>query len=198
MFASVPNLLTLSRLFALPLVIVLYRRGDALAAALLFAVAMITDCFDGWLARRLGQTSRLGLYLDPVVDKIVILCLFYELAWQRLLPMAIPHLFLIRELLQNGIRAAGAGQGRIIGANWMGKSKATLQNVLLGFGLGLPWLAEQMAPDSFARFESFWRLGCWAVLVLSWGFFITFLIWNRGLFAADRGNAQPPTAQGAA
>ena len=179
---TVPNVLTALRLVALPFVIVLHRTGRAGPATLLFVAAMLTDCFDGWLARKLNQTSTLGLYLDPAVDKIVILALFYEFGAGRLLPMSIPHLFLVRELLLNGVRAAAASQGCIVGANWMGKTKAGLQSILIAGGLAMPLFAAHVYPDNLSGIEETWRAGCRLVLVLSWVFLGTFMVRNRHLF----------------
>ena len=75
MIWNLPNTLTWLRIFAIPLVIVLfylpYNWADP-AAGLLFALAGITDSLDGYLARRMGQTSRLGAFLDPVADKLIV------------------------------------------------------------------------------------------------------------------------------
>ena len=75
MLWTLPNILTWIRIAAIPLIIVLfympYHWSDP-AAGLLFAAAGITDSLDGYLARRLGQTSRLGAFLDPVADKLVV------------------------------------------------------------------------------------------------------------------------------
>ena len=72
---NLPNTLTWLRIFAIPLVIVLFylpfRWADP-AAGLLFALAGITDSLDGYFARRMGQTSRLGAFLDPVADKLIV------------------------------------------------------------------------------------------------------------------------------
>lgn len=72
---TIPNVLTLLRLAVIPLVLALFyfswpyaRQG----AALLFALAAVTDWFDGWLARQLGQTSKFGAFLDPVADKLLV------------------------------------------------------------------------------------------------------------------------------
>jgi CDP-diacylglycerol--glycerol-3-phosphate 3-phosphatidyltransferase len=75
MLWTVPNILTWIRIAAIPLIILLfyapYHWSDP-AAGLLFAAAGITDSLDGYLARRLNQTSRLGAFLDPVADKLVV------------------------------------------------------------------------------------------------------------------------------
>jgi CDP-diacylglycerol--glycerol-3-phosphate 3-phosphatidyltransferase len=75
MIWNLPNTLTWLRIFTIPLVIVFfylpYPWADP-AAGLLFALAGITDSLDGYLARRMGQTSRLGAFLDPVADKLIV------------------------------------------------------------------------------------------------------------------------------
>jgi phosphatidylglycerophosphate synthase len=75
MIWNLPNTLTWLRIFAIPLVIVLFYLpfpwADP-AAGLLFAAAGITDSLDGYFARRMGQTSRLGAFLDPVADKLIV------------------------------------------------------------------------------------------------------------------------------
>src|SRR5687768_15892835 len=72
---NLPNTLTWLRIFAIPLVVILfylpYNWADP-AAGLLFAMAGITDSLDGYFARRMGQTSRLGAFLDPVADKLIV------------------------------------------------------------------------------------------------------------------------------
>src|SRR5688572_15928420 len=72
---TLPNILTWIRIAAIPLVVVMffapYHWADP-AAGLVFAAAGITDSLDGYLARKLGQTSRLGAFLDPVADKLIV------------------------------------------------------------------------------------------------------------------------------
>ena len=72
---NLPNTLTWLRIFAIPLVILLFYLPFSWAdpaAGLLFALAGITDSLDGYFARRMGQTSRLGAFLDPVADKLIV------------------------------------------------------------------------------------------------------------------------------
>jgi len=176
------NLLTLARLVCLPPVILLFRTGHVFVAAVLFALAMISDCFDGWLARRSGQETVLGLYLDPVVDKIVLLVLLYELAHARLLVWAVPHLFLARELLQNAVRMLGANRGVLVGANWMGKTKATLQTVFITWALLAPGASAWFPAPVFGALEPARRAGTWLTLLLSWAFFAMFVARNKALF----------------
>ena len=170
--ATIPNLLTVSRLCLLPVTIVLFRAGHCIAAGSVFTVAMLTDCVDGWLAKRLKQETLLGLYLDPVVDKILILSLFYELAHADLISWIVAHFFLARELLQNAIRAVAASRGTVAGANWMGKTKATLQTILIAWGLCMPALSG----STDASIGKVLSMCTWIVLGITWSFFVTFVI----------------------
>lgn len=169
---TLPNALTLARLACLPVAAVLFRSERYLLSAALFLAGMATDCVDGWLARRLGQQSELGAYLDPVVDKIVLLGLLYELGHARILDWPVPHLFLARELLHSAVRSAGALRGSLVGANWMGKTKALLQTMLVAAGLALPALDAGYGLGAI-------RWAAWGVLALAWAFFFTFAYWNR-------------------
>jgi CDP-diacylglycerol--glycerol-3-phosphate 3-phosphatidyltransferase len=72
---TVPNLLTGLRVAAIPLMVICYYLPPPIStvgAAMVFIVASVTDWFDGWLARRLGQTSQFGAFLDPVADKLLV------------------------------------------------------------------------------------------------------------------------------
>ncbi len=95
MIWNLPNTLTWLRIFAIPLVIVLFylpfRWADP-AAGLLFALAGITDSLDGYLARRMGQTSRLGAFLDPVADKLIVAVALVLLVSKEMPPIIVPGL----------------------------------------------------------------------------------------------------------
>jgi phosphatidylglycerophosphate synthase len=92
---NLPNTLTWLRIFAIPLVVILfylpYNWADP-AAGLLFAVAGITDSLDGYLARRMGQTSRLGAFLEPVADKLIVAVALVLLVSKEMPPIIVPGL----------------------------------------------------------------------------------------------------------
>ena len=181
MIFTIPNILTVSRLVMLPGVVLLSRNERSLAALALFLVMMATDVLDGYLARLLKQQSRLGLYLDPVVDKIVVLSLLYEMGICGLLPIVIPHLFLARELLANGIRAWAGTLGTVIAANWMGKLKLFLQTILLAWGLSMPLFSASAAvPGLLTGFRAMAAI----VLAVSWVFLCIFCYRNRSLVSS--------------
>ncbi|MDG2461052.1 MAG: CDP-diacylglycerol--glycerol-3-phosphate 3-phosphatidyltransferase [Luminiphilus sp.] len=72
---NLPNLLTALRVLAIPLMVVCYYLPQPIStvgAAVVFIIAAVTDWFDGWVARRMGQTSQFGAFLDPVADKLLV------------------------------------------------------------------------------------------------------------------------------
>jgi len=97
-FGAVPNLLTLTRLFIIPfLVITILDRRFHLAFAL-FVVAGVSDGFDGLMARLLSQRTRLGQYLDPIADKLLLSTLFLVLTHVALVPRYVTVLVFSRDL----------------------------------------------------------------------------------------------------
>jgi CDP-diacylglycerol--glycerol-3-phosphate 3-phosphatidyltransferase len=137
-----PNTLTWLRIGAIPLIALLfympYPWGDP-SAGLLFAAAGITDSLDGYLARRLGQTSRLGAFLDPVADKLVVAVALVLLVSKDPRPLiALTAAVIIgREITISALREwmAEIGQRRKVAVSQLGKYKTILQIVGLSFML---------------------------------------------------------------
>ena len=82
------------------------------------------------------------------------------------------------------IRGVGAAQGTIVGANWMGKTKAAMQTVLIGAGLLVQGVVAEPGP-LYTALRSGVGAGGWLVIALAWGFFAVFLYWNRALFVGE-------------
>lgn len=107
---SLPNLLTLSRIVAIPLVVATFYVDGAAArwiACGLFVAAAITDWFDGYVARSRNQVSALGRFLDPIADKLLVAAVLLMLvAFDRVSPASVlPALvILLREILVSGLR----------------------------------------------------------------------------------------------
>jgi cardiolipin synthase len=97
-FAAVPNLLTMLRLFALPFLVIEILDGHWIVGFSLMMVAGITDAFDGLLARLLHQHTRLGEYLDPIADKLLLSTLFLTLTHVGLIPRYVSVLVFSRDL----------------------------------------------------------------------------------------------------
>jgi len=99
---TIPNILSLIRLGMVPLFIVLALRGHHAAAFFVFVGAALTDALDGYLARRLNQTSRLGAFLDPAADKLLMVSgyIVYTIPWVATwtLPIWLTFTVFIRDL----------------------------------------------------------------------------------------------------
>ena len=115
MLTDLPNVLTLSRIAAIPLLVVLLAIGSPaadLAACVVFSVAAITDYFDGMLARSRRQHSDLGRMLDPIADKLLVGAALMLLVGQnRLSPLGLypAIVIMLREILVSGLREYLAG-----------------------------------------------------------------------------------------
>jgi CDP-diacylglycerol--glycerol-3-phosphate 3-phosphatidyltransferase/cardiolipin synthase len=139
---NVPNTLTLLRIGAIPLIVLLfympYPWADP-AAGLLFAAAGITDSLDGYFARRLGQTSRLGAFLDPVADKLIVAVALVLLVSQdtRALIVLTAVVIIGREITISALREwmAEIGERRKVAVSQLGKVKTVLQIVGLSMML---------------------------------------------------------------
>lgn len=131
-----PNLLTLSRIIMIPLMVVCFywlnENGKHWASAL-FALAAITDWFDGYLARKLNQTTALGAFLDPVADKLIVavslILLVEEFAsvW-----LTIPATIIVgREIVISALREwmAELGKRASVAVSYVGKVKTALQMI---------------------------------------------------------------------
>lgn len=127
---NLPNALTLSRLAAIPLLmILLIARFDYhdQVAAVLFVAFSFTDTLDGQIARRRGTVSDLGKFLDPLADKLFVLSVLIVLVQEGLVAAWVVVLIFSRELLITILRSVGATQGLVIAAAPMGKTKTATQ-----------------------------------------------------------------------
>jgi CDP-diacylglycerol--glycerol-3-phosphate 3-phosphatidyltransferase len=146
MIWTLPMLLTWLRIVAIPLVCILVVLGRAhpagiedVAAGLLFAVAAITDSLDGYLARRLGQTTKLGAFLDPVADKLIVAVALVLLVSRdpRRLVVLMAVVIIGREIAISALREwmAELGQRTRVAVSALGKYKTIMQMVGLSLML---------------------------------------------------------------
>lgn len=180
---SIPNILTLGRFVATPVFIYLAQSQDKTlrwaAWAVLFT-ALITDVVDGYLARRFKWVSKIGVYLDPAVDKVVLLSGFFQVSWWGWFPLWLPLLLMGRELIVNAMRSGAAIEGRLVPANWMGKTKAFLMCCTL---VGAYWLRALYTDVDASQFwlDVLFYLAL-ATTVVSLVFGGVFLYWQREVF----------------
>jgi CDP-diacylglycerol--glycerol-3-phosphate 3-phosphatidyltransferase len=141
---SLPNLLTLSRIFAVPILVFLLWRPAPLDYAItfvLYCIVGITDYFDGYLARAWGNISKLGQFLDPIADKIMIGAVLImlissrkanpvpEIAGLNIIPALV---ILLREIIVSGLREYLAGLQISVPVSALAKWKTTFQLIALG------------------------------------------------------------------
>ena len=142
---SLPNLLTLSRILAVPILVFLLWKPapwDYAITFVLYCIVGITDYFDGYLARAQGQISKLGQFLDPIADKIMVAAVIIMLMASRKAdgdaPIiedlnVIPALIImLREIIVSGLREFLAELRISVPVSWLAKWKTTFQLVSLG------------------------------------------------------------------
>jgi CDP-diacylglycerol--glycerol-3-phosphate 3-phosphatidyltransferase len=141
---SLPNLLTLSRILAVPILVFLLWRPspvDYAVTFVLYCVVGLTDYLDGYLARAQGLTSRLGQFLDPIADKIMVAAVLIMLISSRKsnpvpeiasLNIIAALVILLREIIVSGLREYLAGLQVSVPVSALAKWKTTAQLVALG------------------------------------------------------------------
>jgi CDP-diacylglycerol---glycerol-3-phosphate 3-phosphatidyltransferase len=127
---TLPNRLSIIRILFVPLIIIFISTEEEeliFAACLLFIIAGITDGLDGYIARKMSLKTKLGLYLDPIADKLLVTSVLITLSYYRLVPLWITLILVGRELLINGLRSFYATEGIAIYPSFSGKLKTALQ-----------------------------------------------------------------------
>jgi len=173
--SNLPNLLTLVRIFLVPLLVAALvqqnLRVHDLFALTVFLAAALTDLLDGYLARRWQQVTTVGTLLDPVADKLLISAALISFVEIRLLPGWMVILIISREFAVSGLRSIASAEGYTIKAGELGKSKMILQVVgvtlvllsirwpgLRPYALGAMWAVVIFGLASAVDyFRKFWR-----------------------------------------
>ncbi|HET9219981.1 MAG TPA: CDP-diacylglycerol--glycerol-3-phosphate 3-phosphatidyltransferase [Terriglobia bacterium] len=124
---NLPNALTLVRIFAVPVLVALLMTKYMLVAAVIFLAASLTDLLDGYLARKRGQITTLGVLLDPVADKLLISSAFISLIDYGIVEAWMVVIIVGREFAVSGLRSIASTQGFTISASELGKIKMVAQ-----------------------------------------------------------------------
>ncbi|MGE3474585.1 MAG: CDP-diacylglycerol--glycerol-3-phosphate 3-phosphatidyltransferase [Rhodospirillaceae bacterium] len=165
---NLPNLLTISRIFVIPIVLVLIVFDEAWArwtACGLFTLAGITDFFDGYLARRSNMVSPLGRFLDPIADKLLVVAVLFMVValpgrvneWSLFPALVI----LLREIMVSGLREFLAELRVGLPVSKLAKVKTTVQMVALGF-----LIVGDAGPDAIPA-KLIGEIGIWAAAVIT-------------------------------
>ncbi|MEI7818267.1 MAG: CDP-diacylglycerol--glycerol-3-phosphate 3-phosphatidyltransferase [Desulfuromonadales bacterium] len=131
---NLPNILTMMRIAAIPLLAALLASPSQSAgfwAAALFSVASITDWLDGYLARRMGIVTIFGKFLDPIADKLIVMAALIMILPFNRVPAWMVLVILGREIIITGLRGIASSEGIIIQASDLGKYKTIFQIVAI-------------------------------------------------------------------
>lgn len=147
---NLPTWLTLSRIGITPVIIVLLyfpNKITCLVATILYMAASASDYADGKLARKNGQVTSFGKFLDPLADKVLncsILIMMTHLNW---IPAWVVIIIICRELMVTGLRAIAADEGHVIAADRFGKLKTVLQGfAIVPLTLQYEWFGIDLVP----------------------------------------------------
>ena len=157
---NLPNILAALRILLAPLMLsfliyqdsVIFQEWDKswfnYFAGLIFVIASVTDFFDGYIARKWNQMTKLGAILDPLADKMLMLAGFMGLIYLGRADVFAIFLILSREFFITGLRVVAVEQGKSVASTMAGKIKTVVQMIAIGFlimqwsfGTELLWLA---------------------------------------------------------
>ena len=174
---NLPNTLSFFRIGCIPLLVVLLffpHKTTSFLAALVFALASISDLLDGFVARRHQMVTTFGKFLDPLADKLLVSAALIMLIPLGRVPAWMVLVIIGRELAIMGLRSVAGSEGKVITADHLGKQKMVLQTVaILGLllhydyygvnfhavGMFFLWLAVIMTLWSgFNYFRNFWHV----------------------------------------
>lgn len=124
---NLPNKLTILRVIAVPIFVVLFINKHFWLAILIFALASLTDLLDGKIARSRGLVTNFGKIMDPLADKILVYSAFSLMVANGMIPAWVLIVILAREFTVSGMRTVAASEGIVIAAAMSGKIKTVLQ-----------------------------------------------------------------------
>ena len=168
MFWTLPTILTWTRIVAIPLIagvfyLPLTPAACNLIATVMFIVFALTDWLDGWLARKLGQTSSFGAFLDPVADKFLVCASLLVLVHLGRADVFVALIIIGREIAISALREwmAQIGASRSVAVHMLGKVKTTVQMV------AIPFLLYQDTVFGVIDTSLWGRVLIWAAAVLT-------------------------------
>ncbi|HLO02297.1 MAG TPA: CDP-diacylglycerol--glycerol-3-phosphate 3-phosphatidyltransferase [Symbiobacteriaceae bacterium] len=150
---NLPNSITLARIILVPIFLYVLLRGlpyGGIIAAGIFTVAAISDGVDGYLARKNKEVTRLGKFLDPLADKLLVSAALIALVEQGVISTGVAMMMVGREMAVTGLRGIAAAEGTIIAAGPWGKAKTVVQIVfiiaaILAHSLPMGWPLQVLA-----------------------------------------------------
>lgn len=143
---------------------VLVASGNPLLGAVLFSIASLTDLLDGYIARKSKQVTKVGILLDPIADKLLVISALIVLVDMAVIPAWIAIVIIVREFVVTGLRVVALSKDIVIPAEMGGKIKVTAQisSILVLLFNSSPYFLEIL--DSVFNIGSLYGLG----IVLLW------------------------------
>ena len=143
MFTTIPTILTWTRIFAIPLIVAVFYLPETWVlqaeknwiATVMFVIFAATDWLDGYLARKLNQTSAFGAFLDPVADKFLVCASLLVLVYLQRADVFVALIIIGREIAISALREwmARIGASKSVAVHMIGKVKTTVQMVAIPF-----------------------------------------------------------------
>jgi len=180
---NLPNILTVIRALLIPIIIIGAYSDKTLMLGLtifLLILAWVIDYLDGNIARKYNLITNFGTFFDPIVDKILMLSLFFIFADLKIIPIWMPLLLLFREFLTTGIRELASLKGKVVGSNWMGKTKWNGQMIIVTYTL--LFLLARSLNYTLTYGKEIIYFGTFIIVLSSFIFTFIFFWWNRNLF----------------
>ena len=177
-FKNLPNQLTIARVCAIPLFIILLLMGFRVAATIVFLAAAFTDMLDGKIARKYNLVTNFGKLMDPLADKLLTMAAFVCLVELGDIPAWMVIVILGREFIITGMRQVAAAEGIVIAAGWSGKIKTVCQMVAIPLIMLNNWPCS-MLPFNFPLDQ----IALWAALVMTIWSGAEYIIKNKEVFS---------------
>lgn len=183
------NLLSLSRIVLAPTTTLLMLSGNKyhMLAFLLFVTASITDYFDGYFARKYNEGTTLGMFLDPLADKILIISLFYAFYMLGMLQLWMIIAIALRDIAVTSLRFVAIAQGQTIATSNNAKLKTALQFIAIYFLFTVASSTSGLNPPAVgvAHHTSITYIMTTVVLLTLWTG-ASYIIKNRKLYGIQR------------
>ncbi len=175
---NLPNKLTMGRIFAIPVFIVVFLLDYRYAAAVIFILAALTDMLDGHIARKNNLVTNFGKLMDPLADKLLVMSALICLSQVGDVPGWMVIVILGREFIITGMRQVAAAQGIVIAAGTTGKIKTITQMI------AIPLLILENWPFGLFSFDlPMDQIFLWIALVMTVVSGTEYIVKNKKLFS---------------
>jgi len=188
---TLANIVTLSRLFIAPIFLVcilMDSPAGVTAALVLFTVGSITDWLDGFLARKYGEVTDHGIFLDPLADKVLVVSAFVAFYLINAMPLWMVIVIVVRDFITTAMRSIADDRGMVMQTSYIAKVKTALQMTFVVYALSLYWVAIAWPDNAVSSYA-------YAILMSQWTYYaifivtlltiitaVMYIISNRGLF----------------